>query len=233
MREITQCSLTERLRRFADFAAFPHDLGEEFEANACVRMVAANTILAIQGETCEFFPLVLSGRARVYMMDEDGREITLYRLDPGQGCILAASCALSGAPLPGFSSVEVAGEGLFIPARALRDWVDRYPFWRYYFFSLVARQLGQVIGMTNAIGFRKLDARIASFLLQEADDLNGAVRATHSAIALEIGSRREVVSRILKSFEREGLVTLNRGKVHVQDGQALAKRTGGIGDISY
>lgn len=214
----------EALRAFRDFSDLSDEAGSELPERAVILRVDAEQVLATQGSPCEYFPLVLSGRARIFTMDEDGREVTLYRLDPGDGCVLAAMCALSDAPLPGSVVVEAAGEGMLIPARILRGWVERHTFWRQYVFSLVARQLGQVLAITNELAFRRLDTRIAAHLLRSSEPDGTEVRATHQAIALEVGTRREVVSRILKEFEQAGVVSLGRGVVRLIDRPALRRQ---------
>ncbi|MCB1036516.1 MAG: Crp/Fnr family transcriptional regulator [Acidobacteria bacterium] len=219
-------SLLERVQSFPDFHALPEPAARDLQAGAQVQRAGADTLLALQGAPCEFFPLVLSGRARIFVTDLDGRQITLYRLGPGQGCVLAAACSVSDEPLPGSVVVEASGEGLFIPAPVLRAWVERHPFWRSYVFSLIARQLGQVVAITNDLAFRHLDSRIAGFLLQEAAETGGVVQTTHQSLALELGTRREVASRILKSFEHDGLVRLERGAVRLLDREALQERAG-------
>ncbi|MCH9648887.1 MAG: Crp/Fnr family transcriptional regulator [Deltaproteobacteria bacterium] len=218
-------SLRHRLRDFPDFAALPQDEAQELEQRSRVLSLAADTEIGAQGSSCDFFPLVLSGRARIFTMDDTGREITLYRLGPGEGCVLAATCAISQAPLPGSAVVEEAGDGLILPSSELRFLVNNFAFWRDYFFTLVSRQLGQLIAITNDLAFRHLDARIAQFLL-ESPSAQRIVKTTHQAVALEVGTRREVASRILKSFEREGLIALERGRIRLRDAGALARRAG-------
>lgn len=224
--------LIDRLRTFTDFGALPDEAGEDLTSEGQLAFVESGFVMSRQGDSMAVYPLVLSGRARIFVMDEDGREITLYRLEPGDGCVLAATCAISETPSPGFSVVEAAGEALLIPATALRNWVDRHPFWRDYVFSLIARQLGAVVAVTNELAFRRLDTRIAGFLLRSAGSPSRRIEMTHQAIALEVGTRREVVSRILKGLEQEGLLRLERGSIEVRDPGALAARAGATIDDS-
>ena len=226
---MSELDLLHRLRGFTDFEPLPEGAGRELHTGARVVSVRSGEVLATQGSPCEVFPVVLSGRARIFAMDEEGREVTLYRLGPGDGCVLAAACSVSGTVLPGFVAVEEAGDALCVPSRTLSTWVDRHRFWRDYVFSLVARQLGQVVAVTNALAFRRLDARIAGFLLEGATDA-GELRSTHHGVAMEVGSRREVVSRVLKGFEQAGIVALERGAIRVLDRQALAERAGSESD---
>ena len=223
---MTEQPLIERLRKFADFTAFPDEAASALDDQAQIMSVEAGRTLNAQGTPCVVFPLVLSGRARIYVTDADGREITLYRLRPGGGCVLAATCAVTGILSPGFTVVEAAGDAAVIPAEALRSWIDRFPFWRNYVFTLVARELGHVLSVTNDLAFRRLDARIASLLLGQDAETPGIVRMTHEAVACEVGTRREVASRILKALEQDGVVALERGVIRVRDRDALSERAG-------
>lgn len=214
----------DRLKAFPDFRELPDDAARSLVSRLRVTHVDAGTTLVMQGSPCAYFPLVLSGQARIYVTDPDGREITLYRLGPGQGCVLAAACAICNLPLPGSVDVETGGEGLFIPAPLFRDWVEHHSFWRDYAFSLIAHQLGKVLAVTNDLAFRNLDSRIAAFLLQQVGESDDSLRMTHQQLADELGTRREVTSRILKQMENQRLVHLARGHIQIIDRSGLRQR---------
>lgn len=194
-----------------------------FEA-ARPRRVAAHQFVAMEGDPCRALPLVLSGQARVYTMGAQGREVTLYRIAPGESCILTASCILGGQDFPAFVRTDRDTEMLIVPSDVVRTWMDRHPAWRQFVFQLIARRLATVIETVDEVTFQRLDARLAAYLLDQverADD--AAIHATHAAIAAEIGSSRAVVSRQLKAFERAGLVALGRGLITVQDAPGLRR----------
>lgn len=227
----------DSLRSFSAFQAMPNEVESDLLTGANVLSVPSGRILSSPGEQSPYYPLVMSGRARIYVTDSEGREITLYRLDPGDGCVLAATCSICNLPSPGFAVVEVGGDALLIPATTLRAWVESHTFWRDYVFSLIALQLGHVLAIVNELAFERLDTRIALFLLRNVTNGTDRVRATHQAIAHEIGTRREVASRILKQLERDGLLALERGCVRVRDQSALEKLAGSVfnpfGDIGH
>ena len=212
----------ERLRLFPAFADASESFLGEVMTKGIHHKVRAGLMASIQGSQCHHFPIVLRGTARVFTMGENGGEITLYRLSAGEGCVLAAASILSDMPLPAFAIVESDGDVLKIPANIFLTWFDQQNFWRRFVFSLIAHNLASVIAVTNATAFRRLDARVADQLLAAAAE---EVRTTHQAIAMELGSSREVVSRVLKSFEVEGLVALGRGSIQILDRGNLNAKT--------
>lgn len=194
-----------------------------FEA-AQVRRMAAHQFIAMEGDSCHALPLVLSGRARVYKMGDQGREITLYRIAPGESCILTASCILGDRHFPAFASTDHDVEVLLIPSNNVQAWMNDYPAWRQFVFQLIARRLVSVIETVDEVTFQRLDARLATYLLNQLQATeDNAIHATHEAIASELGSSRAVISRQLKAFEQKGLVTLGRGRVTVRDEAALRR----------
>ena len=106
----------DTLRTFRSFEAMPGNVALDLASGANVLRVPSGRILGSPGEAPSVYPLVLSGRARIFVTDEEGREVTLYRLEPGDGCVLAATCSICDLPSPGFAVAEVGGEALLIPA---------------------------------------------------------------------------------------------------------------------
>lgn len=215
--------------------SFLRDADETFRTaffeTARSHRIDAGQFVAMEGDACRALPLVLDGQARVYKMGARGREITLYRIAPGESCILTASCILGDRSFPAFARADHDVAMALVPAGTVRRWMDRHPAWRSFVFQLIAQRLTAVIETVDAVTFQRLDARLAAYLLRQADASEvdasevDAVRATHEAIALELGSSRAVISRQLKTFEREGLVTLGRGVITVHDPDGLRRRT--------
>ena len=169
-----------------------------------------------QGATCAHLPLLLTGTARVYKLGASGREITLYRIEPGESCVLTASCILSGRHFPAFAAAETAVEALAVPARSVLDWLETSRDWRAYIFGLVAQRLADVIDVVEGVAFGRMDRRLADYLLRMMGPAQDVI-ATHQQIAFDLGSSREVISRLLKDFEQSGLVAIARGRVHLLD----------------
>ena len=188
-----------------------------------VNQFPAGQFICWEGDVCGQLAVVLSGNVRVYKVGESGREITLYRIEEGDSCILTASCILSQIRFPALAVVEHEVRAALIPAHILRDWVNKYDVWRMYVFNLMSKRLADVIATVEEIAFRRVDARIVELLARLAEEQQ-PVTITHQEIAYELGSAREVVSRILKDLERAGLISLSRGVIVVKDKQALQQR---------
>ena len=191
-----------------------------FRFGVCRALASGASILG-EGQECSSVPFVLSGGLRVFKSAENGREVTLYRIGPGESCMLTGSCVLSGSRFPAEASVESSAVVLLVPAPRFRDWMRRHEAWQGYVFSLLSKRLAEVILTVEEIAFKRVDARLAARLASAG---GGDVVLTQRELASEIGTAREVVSRLLKDFESEGLVSVARGSVRVIDRAGLARR---------
>lgn len=200
-------SLVEELERHADFARIPagHDV-------------------FVDGDRVDGIALLLSGVVRVYKIGETGREITLYRFGLGQSCILSANAILSDKSFPAIATVEEDAEAVMIPAEVFRRWVNTYELWREFVFDLLSDRLSTVMAVVDEVVFKRMDRRVAAFLLNQARVQN-PMRVTHQEIAAELGSSREVISRILEDFSREELINSGRGTIEVLDLEGLESRS--------
>ena len=184
----------------------------------------AGRFICMEGNHCAHLPLVLAGTARVYKIGETGREITLYRIEPGASCILTTSCILSDRAFPAFAVAETEVEALVVPAPLLTAWLRDHAAWRTYVFDLLSRRLAHVIELVEDVAFRHVDARLAAYLLDAMDPHAHTIERTHEAVAADLGTSREVVSRLLKDFEQAGLVALARGRIRVEAAAPLKQR---------
>ncbi len=200
-------------------------LGDRLAAATRAATLEPGAFICMDGGVCEHLALVTGGQARVYKASDEGREITLYRIEPGESCILTASCILSDRRFPAFAVADTAVTARLVPAATVRRWMDAEPAWRRYVFDLLAGRLGAVIAMLEEVAFRRLDTRLARLLLDtaDADAAPAVVRTTHERLAADLGSAREVVSRLLKDFEHDGLVELARGRIRLLDPGGLRR----------
>ena len=189
-------------------------LVREFQRDATFARIPAGHDVFLEGDRVDGIALLLSGIVRVYKISESGREITLYRFGLGQSCILSANAILSQKTFPAIATVEEEAEAVIIPSDVFRDWVKRHDAWREFVFDLLSQRLSTLMAVVDEVAFRRMDARLASFLATRARVQN-PIRITHAEIASELGSSREVISRLLEDLSTRGLVKVSRGQVEV------------------
>ncbi len=196
----------------------------EFRNSAFVARIPKGRDVFMEGDHVDAIALLISGVVRVYKVGEMGREITLYRFGNGESCILTANAILSQKTFPAIAVVESEVEAVMIPAAVFRDWVRRYDLWREFIFDLLSQRLASVMTILDEVVFRRMDARIADFLLKKTT-METRLHITHQEIAAELGTSREVVSRILEGFASAGLIGSSRGELEVLDPDGLNART--------
>ncbi|MFO1492230.1 MAG: Crp/Fnr family transcriptional regulator [Kiritimatiellia bacterium] len=169
---------------------------------------------------------VVTGAVRVYLMGRDGREVTLYRVRNGDACVLTASCILGGTAFPAGAVVEKDAAG-WTPSALFRGGGPP-PFWRGYVFRLLGERMAAVLEEFEESAFGSIDARLARVLVRRARAGERPIMATQQSLAVELGTAREVVSRALSRWKREGLVTTGRGTLALLDPAALEKICGEV-----
>lgn len=178
----------------------------------------------VHGRTgeCTGILIVLSGKLRSYMISEDGREITLYRLGPGSLCILSASCVIETMTFDVQIDAESDAELLLIQAGVFNRLTKENVYMDRDIYKEAVARFSDVMWTMQQILFMKMDRRLALFLVRETEELGtDTLRMTQEQIARAMGSAREVVTRMLKYFSSEGIVSLGRGTVTVTDRAAL------------
>lgn len=192
----------------------------EFKANAYYAKIPSGRDIFVEGDRVDGIAIMMSGVVRVYKLGETGREITLYRFGEGESCVISANAILNQQDFPAIAQVEQDAEAVMIPAKVFSEWVRRYDPWRDFVFSLVSDRLASVMEIVDEVAFHRMDRRVASFLLNRSK-LQNPVMITHQEIANEIGSSREVVSRLLEDFSNRELVRLSRGEIQILDFEGL------------
>ena len=180
-----------------------------------------------EGHSCSRIALVGQGDVRVFKRGASGREITLYHVEGGETCILTASCVLAQTAYPATAIVDRPTQAVIFPADTFRDWVASNEVIRQFVFASLAERMEGVLSLIEEITFRKMDERLISFIKDKFKAQSGKpeIHMTHEEIALELGSAREVVSRILKEFERRGFIEQRRG--------VILPTTSGLNAISF
>jgi len=193
---------------------------EEFRRESFFARLPIRADVFAIGSDVEAIPLLLAGAVRVYKIGETGREITLYRFGAGESCILTANAILSKQLFSAIATVEQPVEAVMIPAETFRAWVRRYDLWRDFVFDLLSQRLSSVMEIVDEVAFRRMDMRVSTLLMDRAANEN-PVRVTHQEIAAELGSSREVISRILEGLAAQHFIRMGRGTIEVLDQDAL------------
>jgi CRP/FNR family transcriptional regulator, anaerobic regulatory protein len=218
---------TEHYQRIAQVMPFlkrvDSEIAREFRQAAYYTRIGVGKDIFVEGDAVQAIALMLSGNVRVYKIGENGREITLYRFGLGESCILTANAILNQQTFPAVALVESEAEAIMIPAETFRDWIRRYDEWRAFLFDLLSQRLASTMALVDEVVFHRMDARISALLLRRADR-GSILQITHQEIAAELGTSREVVSRILEGFDSAGLISSSRGQIEIVDAEGLEAR---------
>lgn len=191
------------------------------------RSVPAGTVLHRGEDDCLGVLLVRSGQLRVYISSDEGREVTLYRLFERDLCLLSASCAMPNIQFETTVEAEKDSEIWIIPPAVFRDLRAQSLAVSNFVNDVMSSRFSEVMWRVEQILWKSMDKRVASFLLEESA-LEGSkeLHLTHDRIAAHLGTAREVVTRMLRYFQSEGLVALSRGTVELTDEKRLAALCG-------
>jgi CRP/FNR family transcriptional regulator len=192
------------------------DLAQRALAQAQTVTVPAGTVLFDERQPCQGFPFVLSGGIRVVKPAANGRELPLYRVMPGESCIITSSCLLGHADYNARGVTEGETALVLLPRPLFDEMLGQAPF-RDFVFQLFSERIADLMQLVEEVAFRKLDQRLAGLLLGKGR----LIHATHQQLADELGSVREMVSRLLKTFAEQGLVRLSREQVEILDPAGL------------
>lgn len=208
-----------------------HIPGLEAEALSLVAGAARHVSIAggqsafRPGQPCEAFLVVTAGSVKVLTVTDSGRELLLYRVGPGQTCVLTTAALLARADYDAEGLAETDTEALAIPRPLFEKLLASSPAFRQFVFSSYGDRLRDLILLVQEVSERHVDRRLARFLSERAQ---APIEMTHQEIAAELGTAREVVSRLLKQFAGDGLVTLERRHVAVADATRLSRLAQGM-----
>jgi CRP/FNR family transcriptional regulator len=178
-----------------------------------------------QGSACAQYLLVIDGSVRVLMLTDAGHEIVLYHVRTGESCMLTTSCLLGDVPYPADGVTETSVSALAIESGEFRRALSESPSFRTFVFRNIGERFAEVVGRLTDVAFGSIDRRLATALLRGRHSTQ-PVPLTHQALALELGSAREVISRHLKRFEQQGWVSLGRSQITLLDPAALLRLSG-------
>jgi CRP/FNR family transcriptional regulator len=181
-------------------------------------------ILFQPGQACERLVLLTEGLVRVRMVSESGREIELYRVHPGETCVMSIACMMGERPYQAEGIADGPIQGVAISRGLFREMLGASAVFRDAVLTVQTRRIFDLVSLVDELAFHRTESRLAARLLQRAGSTD-AVAETHQELAFDIGTAREVVSRRLKRFEAQGLVALERGRVRILDRSGLSALT--------
>jgi CRP/FNR family transcriptional regulator len=209
-------------------AAFPRLARLEPEARTLLAGMAqsvavpAGTVLFRPGEACARFVMLRRGAVRVQMLSDTGHEIVLYRVRGGETCVLTTSCLIAQEPYGAEGIAESDVEALLVPVDGFERLMALSAVFRGFVLAAFGERMAELMHRLDQVAFRSIDARLAMRLL-DAAQADAGIETTHQALAVELGTAREVVSRRLKQLERRGLVALARGSIAICDRDGLRR----------
>ncbi|MFZ4534713.1 Crp/Fnr family transcriptional regulator [Propionivibrio sp.] len=186
--------------------------------------IPEGTELFTERQACRGLPLLISGTIKVVKNTAFGREMLLYRVEPGGSCVITSSCLLGHTAYTARGIAETPLRMLILPSAQFEQLIAGNAPFRDFVFHLLANRIAELMLLVEEVAFHRLDQRLAKLLLNKPEP----IQATHQALADELGSVREIVSRLLKGFAAQGLVSLGRERISLLDREGL-KQLAGVG----
>lgn len=189
---------------------------EKLKKEGTIKTFSPDTVLIDENDYIKFVPIVLNGSIKVFKLDEEGREMLLYYIKPGESCVMSFLGATCNGTSKIKAVVEEEAEILVLPVHKATDLIRESPQWTQFIFELYNRRFEELLSVVNAIAFQKVDVRLWELLKTKVKVLKTEeLNMTHQQIADELGTAREVVSRLLKQLERDKKILLGRNKVKI------------------
>ena len=179
--------------------------------------VLSGEFLFQPGDRCDGLGFVVEGSVKVSVLSESGRELVLYRVGRGESCTVTASCLVSGRPFAAQGVAEEPIAALAVPRDVFTTMLEQSPVFRSFVLDIFSGRITHLMELVHEVAFNKLDRRLRRRLLE----LGPVVNLTHQEMADELGTSREIISRILESFADAGAVSLGRKRIVVEDPSAL------------
>lgn len=193
---------------------FKTDFKEEIKNTGELKVFSAGSVVLDMDAYVNYIPIVVSGSIKVIRTEEDGREILLYYIKPGESCIVSILSGMKQDRSKIKAVVEEEAEILMVSIPKAKEWIKKYPEWTDFIFTLYQKRFEELLNVVNSVAFQKIDSRILHLLNQKSQLYNSTeINATHQQIADELGISREATSRTLKQMEKNKTITLSRNKI--------------------
>lgn len=198
---------------FPKLATMP-ELKEELIAMSSVQTFEAGTVILKQGGYVKVIPLIISGLAKVFIEEpENGNEVLLYYIKPGESCVMSMTTLLNNTTSKVKAIVEERAEVVIIPSDKAMAIAKKYPRWNEFIYDLFDLKFDELLNVVKILTFSNKDKRLLEYLKKEASLKGNVLKTTHQQIAYDLGSSREVISRLLKKLEVDGFLRLHQGSV--------------------
>lgn len=195
---------------------FQSDLVKEIEDSGNLKHFLAGETIVNMDSYIKHIPVVISGSIKVIRTEEDGREILLYYLTPGESCIVSILAGMKNETSKIKAIVEEDADIMLIPADKAKEWVKKYPDWTDFIFNLYQKRFEELLDVVNSVAFQKIDTRLLHLIKQKTQLYNSKeISVTHQQLADELGITREATSRVLKQMEKDHLLILSRNKIEL------------------
>ena len=198
------------------FPLFEKGLLEEIEQNSSIIEFAEGEDLMKSGQNIRNTLIVKEGLVKVYREDEEGNEIFLYHLEPGQACALSIICAVQNRTSEIKARAVKPTTVLAIPVSLVEQWMKDYKSWYQFILSTYRARFEELLNTLDAVAFKNMDERLVMYLKKHSEISNNRnISFTHAQIASELGTSREVVSRLLKKLAEKGMIKVNRQNIEI------------------
>jgi CRP/FNR family transcriptional regulator len=175
--------------------------------------IDSGTVILREHEFIKVIPLVLEGSIKLRKQDPAGREIIFYHIEPGESCILSITSCLHEKESHAEAIIEKKTRLVVVEADEVRLWMEQFPSWRKFVVKLYYERMAEVMTLLDQVIFKSVDTRLVQYLHEKS--VGNELMITHQQLAGELGTAREVISRLLKQMERDGLIILERGKIKI------------------
>lgn len=197
---------------------FEPELKNELQSSSKLYTIPAGEIIMDIGQTIDQIPLVIKGSIKILREDEEGNEIFLYYLEPGNACATSITCCLTGQKSTIRAIAEDDTEYLAIPVHYSDEWMVKYKSWKNFVMNTYAERFEELLKAIDQLAFKKMDERLAKYLHDKADlHENSEIHISHQEIAYDLNTSREVISRLLKQLEKIGSIKLGRNRIFILD----------------
>jgi CRP/FNR family transcriptional regulator len=193
------------------------DLQRKIDQTVKLVQAPAGRRLFDEGSPCSIYPLLVDGVIRATKSSPDGHEILLYRLKPGESCVITCVALLGESPYPAIGAAETDLSLYGVPRGLFLEMILKSDPFRVFVFQFLSQRMAHLMALIDDVAFRRVDQRLASRLLRHPEPLT----VTHQMLADELGTTREVVSRTLESFQESGMLKLGRKRIEILNRTAL------------